>query len=882
MNPRHPIRSVEQGDPAPEDVESGTHGDEGRTAVEEDGTVGEQDMWIDAEVVSASPARASMRDRLIPAAAIILISAWTGLFITANLPQITSEVSAAEVVTLLQGWVLPVILIAVAWLLLMRSSTREARRYGNVAASLERQTVLLEERLATINRELGLARDFLSAEVRELEFLGRSATERIGEHAGTLQALIQQNGAQVDAIANVSSTALENMNRLRQELPVIAASARDMSNQIGNVGRSASEQIGLLSADFDRMREAGHANESQIEVLRTEANETLSFISGSVDELASQASGRLSDLQLRTEEFRHTMLVQEEEALASIKTRATRLGSELSAFYARLGEAEDAQLARVEERLAESREQITRIHDEIGARVQEADESGRQRLEGLRDHLTSLLSEIEQLEREADAGSTRRMDALRENLHQVDTALAQRIANFDQGLADRRGSWDKAEAAALSRLAERLDELDGKLSVHREQQVAQTLMLAENSEEIAGRIAAAAAQVSEIVSETEGAQGRVAAATNDLTTRLAEARELIDESDEALASVLASGEQVQALLQNSLLPTGGELQSTLSGAVARIEQADRHSRALAQIITDVGAQAGEVENTFLTVSSLGQAAAADAEQFSGRALANAERQSSALNQLHADLAALEEKAQTTAQQVQQALQTTAVAIRDDLAAALEEHAASGDAALAGLAEKIGAQSAQAIDAALNESGLKIADDMADRMREAADAGRGAVVQLRDQLARIHELTSNLEARIARAREQSEENVDNDFSRRVALITERLNSTAIDLDNLLSVEVSETAWATYLKGDRGIFTRKVLKLLTRKEAKEIAELYGSDSEFREHTNRYLHDFEAMLRSLLSTRNGNALGVLILSSDMGKLYVALAQAIERLRT
>jgi len=38
---------------------------------------------------------------------------------------------------------------------------------------------------------------------------------------------------------------------------------------------------------------------------------------------------------------------------------------------------------------------------------------------------------------------------------------------------------------------------------------------------------------------------------------------------------------------------------------------------------------------------------------------------------------------------------------------------------------------------------------------------------------------------------------------------------------------------------------------------------------------------MLRQLLSTRDGHALGVTLLSSDMGKLYVVLAQAIERLR-
>jgi hypothetical protein len=47
------------------------------------------------------------------------------------------------------------------------------------------------------------------------------------------------------------------------------------------------------------------------------------------------------------------------------------------------------------------------------------------------------------------------------------------------------------------------------------------------------------------------------------------------------------------------------------------------------------------------------------------------------------------------------------------------------------------------------------------------------------------------------------------------------------------------------------------------------------------NRYIHDFEAMLRRVLADRDGTALGVTLLSSDMGKLYVALAQAIDRLR-
>src|SRR3546814_431708 len=89
------------------------------------------------------------------------------------------------------------------------------------------------------------------------------------------------------------------------------------------------------------------------------------------------------------------------------------------------------------------------------------------------------------------------------------------------------------------------------------------------------------------------------------------------------------------------------------------------------------------------------------------------------------------------------------------------------------------------------------------------------------------------------------------------------------------------YTTLFRSDRGVFTRRAVKLLDAGEAREIAHHYDQDLEFREHVNRYIHDFEAMLRHILATRDGSALAVTLLSSDMGKLYVALAQAIERLR-
>jgi len=73
----------------------------------------------------------------------------------------------------------------------------------------------------------------------------------------------------------------------------------------------------------------------------------------------------------------------------------------------------------------------------------------------------------------------------------------------------------------------------------------------------------------------------------------------------------------------------------------------------------------------------------------------------------------------------------------------------------------------------------------------------------------------------------------------------------------------------------------VRLLDSGEAREILQHYENEPDFRDQVNRYIHDFEGMLRRVLADRDGTPLGVTLLSSDMGKLYVALAQSIERIR-
>lgn len=173
-------------------------------------------------------------------------------------------------------------------------------------------------------------------------------------------------------------------------------------------------------------------------------------------------------------------------------------------------------------------------------------------------------------------------------------------------------------------------------------------------------------------------------------------------------------------------------------------------------------------------------------------------------------------------------------------------------------------------------------DLAETTEAAVVAATRASERLTHQMVALADTTAQVEARIEAGRKEREDSDSDNFARRVSLLIEALNSASIDITKAFSADVTDSAWSAYLKGDRGVFTRRAVRLLDPSETRDIHRLYEDDEDFRENVNRYIHDFEAMLRQILALRDGSPMGVTLLSSDMGKLYVALAQAIERLRT
>ncbi|MBN8807211.1 MAG: hypothetical protein J0I47_03085 [Sphingomonas sp.] len=180
---------------------------------------------------------------------------------------------------------------------------------------------------------------------------------------------------------------------------------------------------------------------------------------------------------------------------------------------------------------------------------------------------------------------------------------------------------------------------------------------------------------------------------------------------------------------------------------------------------------------------------------------------------------------------------------------------------------------------IEEAGRQALEESLSAIAEAQEIAAASAVQASDQLNQqmlaLADASNEIDARLADTHDAD------GFARRVTQLTETLQSAAIDLSGIYAKDVLDSSWAAYLKGERGTFSRRAVKLLDTGDIRAVTTAYEGDPTAREQINRYIHDFEAMLRAVLAQRDSAPMGVVLLSSDMGKLYVALAQAIERLR-
>ena len=791
---------------------------------------------------------------LIPAiVAAAIVIGWTAFFVRVAIMPQTEPILPQQWAWWIRQWAVPVLLVMVALLLFMRTSRKEAARFADVAAGLSRESERLEQRLLSINTELSLARDFVAAQSRDLETLGRVAVERLSANASHLENLVSRNGMQVDRIAQVSTAALDNMEKLRGQLPVIANAAKDVTNNIGNAGRTAHLQLEELVSGFQRLNEFGLASERQVNSFRERVDAALERFSASAESLARLAEDRFEALSRQSADHLALLSSAEQDALDRWQERSATQAASLREAFAELSASHEGLVA---------------------------DAAGR--LSRFEDAARSLTAMLEQEAKALDDELARRRADAEAQAAALRTALDVRLCAMDAAIEQRRLAMEQAAAEAADALAAKLAGFDQAIDAQRKAHLVEVETISGRIEEIAQKIKGFSGILQE--SDKHGAQtaALLDRAMADLNARLGEVRHALSGTDLQLGELTDSAVRLLELVQAGSEHTRTQMPEALRSTEAGLKGLENRIFTLRDTLREAGDGGRTLSETVGSVRNDVAASLKDIEA-AQKVLANhAARRKSELDALRQALADARSEGEAVSASIEARLAGAISQLADAAATAGQSLQAGTAEEIEALARQLGDQTSEAMSRVLRGRAAELVGRLEEAIDAAASASRDTVIEMRDQLTKVDELAANLEARVRQARERAEEQVDNDFARRAALITESLNSSAIDIAKALSVEVSETAWASYLRGDRGIFTRRAVSLLENAEAKAVQAHYETDGDFREHVNRYIHDFEAMLRQLLSTRDGNALGVTLLSSDMGKLYVALAQGIERLRT
>jgi hypothetical protein len=441
-------------------------------------------------------------------------------------------------------------------------------------------------------------------------------------------------------------------------------------------------------------------------------------------------------------------------------------------------------------------------------------------------------------------------------------------------MVERIGADASGLDSTMAGIAARVGEVADRVAAQDESSRALLDALVADVDALQDRFAAAGASGSAETERLQGAVESLRAAAAELETGLSGSRQRVGEIGAGAAGVAETLRQL-----------GAQLDEALPAALQRLTAQAQDSRQAAEALAPAvdGARAS-AESAALRIAEA--EASLERQRESAEALfRRIEEGTTGADEQLRSLGAAASEAQAAAARIVAdtgpELIEALLRVREAGAQAAERAREAISAVIPASAASLGAASREALERAVTESVERQMAELAAVSERAVATARKASERLTRQMLTLGETAATIEARIDDARREREEKDSETFTRRVALLIESLNSTAIDVTKILSNEVTDSAWAAYLKGDRGVFTRRAVRLLDHSEAKEIARHYEEEPEFREQVNRYIHDFESMLRRILADRDGSPLGVTILSSDMGKLYVALAQAIERLR-
>lgn len=794
----------------------------------------------------------------------------------------------------------PLILLGIIYLLLARSSRSESRRYLDTARALRTEADLLELRLGRISRQLEDARKAMQDQAELLDSYGAAASSNLEVSAELLAARSHATAERAEAAERATVALVARMDMLISSIPDLEDRTGRMAAQMMDNGHALAERIDMLETRLHALAElsddarartlsATKSLSSQLTQLQEATRSATEEVTGMADIASNRIDATAQGARQAMDRGREDMEAHAaalaalaNAARADIVSTSEQLRQTLSSDL----EATESQLrARIEAALQVMRGAMSATDDGLSRRADALEAlvtAARKGMDGASENmLATLKRDMEAIENDLRQRLDRAMDQAQETLAITDGGLSSQAAALDALIARSRASLDAISTETVSGLGETISDVESRLHHVNDMIDGQRSLMSGLHAGLHDTIASTEERFAALEDSALARGTRLTAALTRMTEESQRINDALGKGGMTAEKLIGCAETLMVALDSSVR----ELDETYPAALERFDGRLEKSRTLLASATPEmerleaisEALVGRAEEAEELLRGQGRRLTEWLESTQGGLEANRElvdRLRTALDGAHQDATRITEGAGPL-------LVTALLRVKDTADQASERARQALGRAIPHAAQQLADASDQALQTVIGEKVTAQIEEVARVAEEAVKAAHQASERLTRQLLTIADTSASVEQRIEEAERVSESRDRDHFARRSALLIESLNSTAIDVSKILSNDVTDSAWSAYLKGDRGVFTRRAVRLLDAGESREIALHYDSDADFRDHVNRYIHDFESMLRIILSARDGNALGVAILSSDMGKLYVALAQAIERLR-
>jgi hypothetical protein len=659
--------------------------------------------------------------------------------------------------------------------------------------------------------------------------------------------LLRSSRSEQARFARIATALREENLALNQSMHSLGLHLADARKQLGDQAKIV-QQLGLDTVV--RLGESSDKLASNASVIANAHDQLARSGDVAMQRMDGLLAGlpRIDDVAQRLAvNFREAGLVAHQQG-ANLEARLAALGEE-AAKAAQTGEASTASILEAIVALQEQAKETEA--DLLAASAQVTDAHG------------LVLAQMTQI------AATSRDD--------MKSTVAAMTSLIDASWKQFRDGVDAAASQMDSRLAAARDAGDAM--------GAQLVAHADASDALAARITAHVAEVGkqlEVLDVSVGAStGVIGRAIDDTKAQLGAFMQEVQSGNVSAHQLITHAESLLLALD----AVTRELDETLPHALDRIASHGKTTQtSLAQLRPLLDASELVAQSTMSHVNAVQATLKSNEEQMAGHATSQQElvdRINGSLADAEAALAKLRDGADEFAEQGGARMIATLGEVRATADSAADEARLTLEKLVSGAREAMKSTATDAIDAAFKNEIMTQLSAIEDASARAVAAANGAADRLMRQLITIMDTSASVEQRVSEAEQAIAASDRDSLAKQVGVLTEALKSTAIDVTKILSTEVSDIAWEAYLKGDRGVFARRAVKLIDNSEAKEILRIYQADDDFHVSVNRFIHDFEAMLRLLIGARDGSAISVTLLSSDIGKLYVALAQAIDRLR-